>query len=193
MTALRLDIFTPLRLPLLVLAVTLGMSALLDYASGQFAGNMEAVQSRLQQDLHDVRLRQMQARNREASFRVDAETYGQLERRGLVGPEQRLAWVALVRRLSAAQGLSRSDFQLAAQRPYARLASDEGGSLRLSASRSSLTLEAAHEERILAFLDDLMAAAPGLLLLQGCQMEAARAASVLVTARCNLDWITLEP
>ena len=182
----------PLHLPLLVLLVTLAGAALLVFGASHFAGSMEDSQSRLEHDLNEARIRKMQARNREAGFRTDADTYHQLMLRGLRGPEQRLTWVDETGALARQFGLSRSDYQLAPQRPFAQVASDEGKVVRIHATRVTLSLDAPHEGRLLGFLQALDARIPGLLLARQCQFDSSGGDVPLVHASCSLDWLTLD-
>ncbi len=182
----------PLHVPLLVLLVTLACAALLDYATSRFLTDMEDSQSRLEHDVSETRIRKLQIRNREASFRADADAFRQLELRGIRGPEQRLAWVAITEALAREFRLSRSDYQLAAQRPFAQIATDEGKVVRLNASRVAVSLDAAHEGRLLGFLQGLDARVPGLLLARQCQFDSSGGDTPLVHANCSLDWVTMD-
>jgi hypothetical protein len=180
----------PLKFPAAVLTVTLALAAILLYGSGRFASAMEDAHSALEHQLTDANIRLQQLRNQEKSFRSDAEAFHKLELAGLKGPEQRLAWVDLLRSLPAETGVSRADYQLLPQRPFARLPTDSGGPLRLSATQINLQVEAAHEGRLLAFLDRLQSRTPGLLVTRSCQLEGTQGP---VRTSCTLDWITLDP
>jgi len=180
----------PLQLPALVLAGVLAAAAMLLYASGRFAGAMEDAHSTLERQLTDANIHLQRLRTQEASFRSDAEAYGHLAVQGLQGPEQRLAWVHLLQTLPAELGIARADYQLAAQRPFARLPTDGGGPLRLSSTAITLQVEAVHEGRLLNFLQQLQARTPGLLVMRSCQLEPQLGT---VHASCALDWITLDP
>jgi hypothetical protein len=184
------EILVPLKLPALVLASVIGLAILLLYASGRYSGAMEDAHSEVAGRLTDANIRLQRLHSQEASFRSDAEAFGRLEAQGVRGPEQRLRWIDLMRQLPAEAGVARASFQLAAQRPYARLPTDSGGPLRLSATAVSLQLEAVHEGRLLRFLDALQTRTPGLLVVRACQLEGG---SGPVRASCNLDWITLDP
>lgn len=184
------DILQPLKLPALVLAGVLAGAALLLYASGRFGSAMADAHSALEHQLTEANIRLQLLRSQEASFRSDAEAYGRLAAQGLQGPERRLEWLALMRSLPGESGLSRADFQLAAQRPFARLPTDGGRPLRLSATAVTLQMEAVHEGRLLDFLDRLRTRTPGLLVLRSCELESQAGP---VRANCSLDWITLDP
>jgi hypothetical protein len=177
----------------MVLGGALLAAALLLYASGRFSGAMEEAHSTLVHQITDVSIRLQRMRNREANFRSDAEAFQRLEVQGIKGPEQRLAWVHLMERLPRESGLLRSDYQLAAQRPYARIPADEGGVVRLSATQVSVQIDAAHEGRLVDFLDRLERGAPGLLVPRSCSFESASRSGGTVSARCLFDWMTLDP
>ena len=113
-----------------------------------------------------------------------------LEAHGIRGPEQRLRWVDLMRQLPGETGVDHVSFQLAPQRPFARLPTDSGGPLQLSASAVTLQAEGIHEGRLLRFLEALQARTPGLLVIRACELERTAGP---VHANCSLDWITLDP
>ena len=184
------DILIPLKLPALVLAGVIALAVLLLYASSRFSGSMQDAHSEVAGRLTDANIRLQRLHSQEASFRSDAEAFRRLEAQGVRGPEQRLRWVDLMQHLPEETGVGQASFQLAAQRPFARLPTDSGGPLQLSATAVSLQLEAAHEGRLLRFLEALQARTPGLLVVRACQLESG---SGPVRASCNLDWITLDP
>lgn len=186
----RTDALLPLQLPAMVLAGVLAAAAMLLYASGRFAGAMEDAHSTLSHQLTDANIRMQRLRVQEASFRSDAEAFERLAAQGLQGPEQRLRWVHLLQTLPSEAGVSRADYQLSAQRPFARLPTDGGRPLGLSSTGIALQIEAVHEGRLLQFLQQLQARTPGLLVTRSCQLES-RAGPV--RASCQLDWITLDP
>ena len=183
----------PLRLPMAVLAATVLFAALLLYLSGRFAGSMEDTHSEIERGVNDVRIRLLRMHNREANMRADSEAYQELAQHGLLGPERRLEWVRVMSALPQASGLTRSDYQISPQRPFARFASDEGHELKLSARRISLQISAVHEGRLLSFLNRLEASTPGLLLLRSCDFDSNAGTTDDVHAHCKLDWITLDP
>ena len=184
------DILVPLKLPALVLAGVIGLAILLLYASNRYEGAMEDAHSEVAGQLTDANIRLQRLHTQEASFRSDAEAFRRLEAQGVRGPEQRLRWVSLMQHLPDETGVAQLSFQLAAQRPFARLPTDSGGPLRLSATAVSLQLEAVHEGRLLRFLEMLQARTPGLLVVRACQLESSTGP---VRANCSLDWITLDP
>ena len=189
----RGEFLRPLQLPVLVVAATLTAALLLLFATGRYEGAMEEAHSALERESNDAGIRLIRARNRDASFRTDGEVYRRLERQGLKGPEQRLRWVTLMETLPGEARLGRSSYQLDAQRPYARIAGDEGGQLRFSATRVTLDLEAAHEGRLLDFLARLETRVPGLLVTRSCAFDANAPPLDQVRGHCVLDWITLDP
>lgn len=186
----RIEALSPLQLPVLVLIAVIAVATLLLYASGRFAGAMEDRHSELSHQLTDANVRLQRMRTHEASYRSDAEAYGSLAAHGLQGPEQRLAWVHLLQTLPAASGVQRADYQLSAQRPFARLPTDGGRPLQLSATTVNLQFEAVHEGRLLAFLQQLKERTPGMLVLRTCQLESQLGP---VHGSCSADWITLDP
>ena len=184
------DALRPLQLPALVLAGVLAGAAMLLYASGRFASAMEDAHSALDHQLTDANIHLQRLRSQEASFRSDAEAFSRLAAQGLQGPEQRLRWVKLLQTLPAELDVTRADYQLAAQRPFALLPTDGGAPLRLSSTGVTLQIEAAHEGRLIRLLQQLQTRTPGLLVLRSCQIDAQQGP---VRASCTLDWITLDP
>ncbi|MDE3012183.1 MAG: hypothetical protein KGI67_14965, partial [Pseudomonadota bacterium] len=136
----RADLLEPLKLPALVLAGVLLAAVLLLYGSGRFANAMADAHSELERRLTDANIHLQRLRGQHANLQTDAEAFARLAEHGLAGPEQRLALVHLMQVLPGETGVDQAAYQLAAQRAYARLPSDGGAPLNLSASAMTLQL-----------------------------------------------------
>jgi len=125
--------------------------------------------------------------------------YRELERRGLVGEEQRLSWVDALRTANADTQLYGIDFEVGPQQPYA-YASDLGaGSLSMQQSLMKLRLGLLYEDDLIRFFHRLAAQNVGTFAVNQCSLqrvgpeEFQPANQPMLKAECELAWITIPP
>ncbi|HUY03513.1 MAG TPA: hypothetical protein VMV33_09525 [Rhodocyclaceae bacterium] len=178
----------------LVLAVTLallGLSLMLVSLGLVQAARQSHDQALAQRQEAQRRLAEM--RDEEQAIGPRLARYGELQKRGYLGQEDRLSWVEQIRRIQAQRGLSALRFELAPQQPIDR--GDAG--IELLSSKMKLELQLLHEEDLLGFLADLRAAASAYTRLRSCRLERlpdgdrSEGATAQLVATCSIDWITV--
>lgn len=141
----------------------------------------------------DGRLRRV--RNEEDEIRRKAALFNQLQVRGLIGEEQRLAWIELLGELRTRHQLLELRYEFS---PQQAIEKDSVGTLGLYASRMKLQMRLLHEEDLTRLLDDLRQQAPALIQVKRCDMSRLPTSGGdvlqqgLLQADCLLDWLTLN-
>jgi hypothetical protein len=125
--------------------------------------------------------------------------YRELEKRGLVGEEQRLSWVDALRGANADMQLYGVDFEVGPQQPYAYAGDLGAASLSMQQSLMKLRLGLLYEDDLIRFFRRLAAANVGTFAVNQCNLqrvasEEFRAANQpMLKAECELAWITIPP
>ena len=188
----------PLRIALL--------AALLMIAAGSFGAylaftaerraRLELAAAQQTRDAIDGRLRRM--RGEETEIRQKAALFDALQARGVIGDEQRLEWVELIKAISERHHLLDLRYEIAAQQPLDGAVPTAGdAAYTFYASRMRIELELLHEEDLTRLLDDLRRQARALIRVRQCSVErlaadGKREDGAQLHASCLIDWITLR-
>jgi hypothetical protein len=126
--------------------------------------------------------------------------YRELERRGLVGEEQRLSWVDALRSANADTQLYGVDFEVGPQQPYAYAAEVNAGSLPMQQSLMKLKFGLLYEDDLIRFFRRLGAENVGVFSVNRCSLQRLAAAAPfqaanqpMLKAECEVAWITIPP
>lgn len=133
-----------------------------------------------------------QVRNEENEIKRKAATFNQLQARGLIGEEQRLDWIELLKSIHEQRRLIDLEYEIAPQRS---LDANPGSDLDFYASSMKLHLKLLHEEDLTRLLADLRNQAKALLQIRSCKVDrlANGSGQANLSADCEIDWITLRP
>jgi hypothetical protein len=117
-----------------------------------------------------------------------------LKSSGLVGPENRLAWIEAVKQSQASRGLPSVSYEIEPQQVLA-MESFSLGDYQLHGSRMKLQLGLLHEGDLFAFLGDLRRA--GSFSIQDCRIRRISVPAELplaprLQAECSLVWLSLS-
>lgn len=135
-----------------------------------------------------------QVRGEEAEIKQKSAVLSTLQARGVVGDEQRLEWVELLKSISERRRLIDLQYEIAPQRP---LAPATPGTFAFYASTMSVQLKLLHEEDLTRLLDDLRQQARALIDVKRCSVSrlpgaAERVGHAQLQADCQIDWVTLR-
>jgi hypothetical protein len=125
--------------------------------------------------------------------------YRELERRGLVGEEQRLSWVDALRGANADMQLYGVDFEVGPQQPYAYAGDLGAGSLSMQQSLMKLRLGLLYEDDLIRFFRRLAAENVGAFAVNQCSLQRTvgepfqAANQPMLKAECEVAWITIPP
>jgi hypothetical protein len=157
---------------------------------GQLATG-EATLASLEQESADF------AGRREAKRRF-AATFRNLERRGIVGRDQRLAWVQATRDAGETLQLPYLRYATGPQRAFTPAWLVPGESAAVQVSVMELQLGLVHELDLLRLLASLEQA-PGLLQVRSCSLErlgvdaTPEGGKANLTGTCALAWYSIPP
>ena len=124
--------------------------------------------------------------------------YRELQQRGFIGSENRVSWIDALRIADQETGRFGVQYQLSAQAPYKGPLSSEPIAQRLRQSTMEIRFGVVHEGQFLAFLRALDAQDAGMYSLRACTLEPRHSdkpqpRTQNLSARCEIDWITLLP
>ncbi len=136
-----------------------------------------------------------QVREEESEIKLKAALFSNLAARGVIGEEQRLDWVELLRDIRNNRRLLDIQYEFSPQQP---LGNGQGPwSFQVSSMR--LQLQLLHEEDLLNVLADLRNTAKALVLVRSCEVSRqphppgeSQGLHANLKAQCLLDWITLR-
>jgi hypothetical protein len=139
----------------------------------------------------DARLRRVN--DEEQEIKTKTALFQTLERRGIVGPEQRLNWVETINRTIARRKLFAITYEISPQQPLGTPVLP----YQFGASTMNFRLPLLHENDLTAFINDLRQEAPAIVHVERCRIERASAGgdssnSAGLLSDCVLTWITLQ-
>lgn len=138
--------------------------------------------------LKRIHLEEQEIRDKSAIFNL-------LQARGVIGNEQRLEWVELLKDIRDKRQLLEMQYEFSPQR---RLDPNPIGEFSFYASAMKLQLKLLHEEDLTRLLDDLRQQAKALIQVKQCSISrqpretSERGPAALLQAECQIDWITLR-
>ena len=152
-------------------------------------------QTTAQKERNDVDGRLKQVRSEEAEIKQKSTVFSRLQARGVIGEEQRLEWVELLKAIRDRRRLLDLQYEIAPQRT---LDAAPGSAFTFYASAMKIQLKLLHEEDLTRLLDDLRQQARALIQVKSCQVSrlprggADGASNAQLLADCQIDWITLR-
>lgn len=182
----------------LVLALCMMLAgALAIWASTRLAVDVQRAHADARSALADAQRSLSAARSEEAEIAAKIDRFRALVERGAVGPEQRLAWVELIRDVRERHRLGALDYEFSPQRPLdAGIVPPDADRLEIAGSALRIRLPLLHEAQLVNVLEDLGRNASALVRVRECTIarrDAAADAAGALQAECLLDWITFRP
>jgi len=145
-----------------------------------------------QKESDDIEGKLKRVRREEAEIKLKSTVFNALKARGVIGEEQRLDWVDLLRSIRDRHRLIDLRYEIAPQRP---LDAAPGSAFAFYASTMKVELKLLHEEDLTRLLDDLRQQARALILVRHCavsRLPRGGEGSAHLQAECQIDWITLR-
>lgn len=150
-----------------------------------------------ERDSTDGKLKRV--RQEENDIKQKSALFNTLQKRGVIGEEQRLEWVELLKRIRLQRQLLELQYEIAPQRPLEPL---PGSSYGFFASAMKVQLKLLHEEDLTRLLADLREQAGALIRVRNCKVArqpdvmADRQVQTSIRARleaeCLIDWVTVR-
>jgi hypothetical protein len=135
-------------------------------------------------------------RAEEAEIKQKSALYSNLRARGIIGEEQRLDWVELIKEIKESRKLLDVQYEFS---PQQALEAPALSGFSFKSSPMKLQMKLLHEGDLLNFISDLRKHAKAYVRVRSCnvvriQRAAAPAGdAALLLADCQLDWITILP
>jgi hypothetical protein len=136
-----------------------------------------------------------QVRNEEDEIKQKSAVFNALQTRGMIGEEQRLEWVELIKDIRDTRRLIDLQYEIAPQR---RIDADAAKGFAFYSSTMRLQLKLLHEEDLTRLIDDLRERARALIQVKSCDVSRLPQGAgdstpiAQLQADCLIDWITLR-
>jgi hypothetical protein len=194
---LSLDDISALRRPLLALALVIGAVAAGVSLAERSLKNIRSTLAQARTELAEAQKRVQRSGEERDTIQRYLGPYAELAQRGVLGEEQRLAWVDALRSANAETELYGIDYEVGVRQPYAY--PTEAGADGLSAQQSVMKLKFGllYEQDLLDFFSALARQQVGTFAVNQCVLkrlldENARPANTpTLRAECDLAWITI--
>lgn len=193
---LTLRDYAKLRTSLWAALLMLAVAAVALYFSygAKAAAQLARERAMAQRQEADGKLRQV--REEEIEIRQKSLLFTQLQERGIIGQEQRLEWVELLKEIRDQRRLIDLQYEIAPQR---LLEGKPTGSFSFHSSTMKLQLKLLHEEDLTRLIGDLRRQARALIRVGSCDLTRPPAAAAErgdgqanLLANCEIDWLTLQ-
>lgn len=147
-----------------------------------------------QKDRRVAAARFNQVETEKLEIRAFAPRFLALQRRGLIGEENRLAWIDAIRLSQRQRHLLPLSYEISAQQVLKVPLPLTMGQYQLRGSKMQLHMDLLHEMDLLNFFDDLRQS--GYFAVQDCALKRGGAATsagqnASLSADCSLLWLTL--
>jgi len=187
--------FPKLQISLLAMLVMVAIGAGAVLFSRDSVRQANSAFAAAQSDRNDIDGKLKRVRSEEHEIREKAALFNALKARGVIGEEQRLEWVELLKEIRERHRLIELRYEIAPQQPLEKTPT---GSLTLYASTMKLQLSLLHEEDLIRLLDDLRRQAHALVQTRRCDVSriphrgAENTLQGFLQAECLIDWVTLH-
>lgn len=185
-----------LRRPLVIFALAVLAASVLAGTTGWFRSGQEKVLEAARRKHDDTLLRLQSAEKELQDIRTYEPRFNQLVAAGMIGAENRLAWIEAVRQSQEGRGIPSVTWEIEPQQLIGLRVPLTLGDYQLRASRMMLHAALLHDMDLFYLLDDLRRA--GLYTVQDCVMKRTTVPEVAglaprLSADCTLAWISLGP
>lgn len=176
-----------------LLMLALGGPALYLMYDGYRLALRERAAAQSQRNEQSGKLQRARAEEHEIMEKISL--FQSLQQRGVIGPEQRLDWVELLRDIRDKRQLIELSYEIEPQRP---LDTPVDAGLAFKVSPMTVRLKLLHEEDLIRFLSDLHLRAGALTRIKGCKLTRQTPGDTQASVRgnllgeCRIDWITLQ-
>lgn len=187
--------FSKLQIPLLGLLIAIVLASTLVW------WNLSRIEQATQHNKaantskNQIEQRLRQVRTEEQELKEKAQIFQEMQRSGIAGEEKRLDWTEMLQRIQREMRLPGMNYELGAQIPLDAV-SNAAFSYYTSPMRIQLRL--LHEEDLLNFLARIQKEASALVLVRSCKLSplpsqnSERISLALLTAECDLQWVTVR-
>ena len=185
-----------LQISLLVCLLMIVMgAALVFFANGATrSAQRERVTAQAQRNDYVGKLQRVSSE--ESEIKEKSALFQRLQKRGIIGEEQRLDWVELIKEIRDTRKLLDLQYEFS---PQQSLEKGSAGGYAFKSSAMRLQMKLLHENDLLNFVNDLRSKAKAYVRVRSCNLTriprstAASGETALLGADCELEWITILP
>jgi len=188
--------FPKLRFSLMAAALMLAAGTVAVYLSHTNREAAQAARDAAIAERNEAEGKLQQVRQEEADIRQRSLVFKALEARGVIGDEQRLEWVELLKDLRGKYRLADLQYEIMPQR---QLEGNPAGGFIFYASPMKLHAKLLHEEDLTRLIGDLRRDARALIRVRICNLARLSAETeerskglANLSADCEIDWLTLR-
>ena len=195
--------FPNLRLSLLAaLAMTL-IGVAVGYAAFHWDQASQRDRAAAQAERNEIDGKLKRVSSEQSEIKEKSERFNALQARGVIGEEQRLEWVELLKDIRDRQRLLDLQYEFAPQRaldakPGTAPDVKPDGGFGFFASTMKVQIKLLHEEDLTRFLADLRQQAHALIQIKSCNVSRLphnandSGLSAQLLADCQIDWVTVR-
>ncbi len=124
--------------------------------------------------------------------------YVELLEQGIIGREQRLNWIEVLRSYGEETSLPMLNYKISTQNPYDFEYPLELGNFRIYSSNMTIDLKLLHEGDLLNLLDTIEKNSLGLNRVNSCELQRSQkqvlyeATKANIEASCEINWFTIK-
>ncbi|HYH40459.1 MAG TPA: hypothetical protein VD867_00630 [Burkholderiales bacterium] len=188
-----------LRIPVIVLVVTIVAALALAIVSGGVLESAERSLMQRESQLRQARLRIQNAGEEKEMIERYLGRYQQLAQAGFVGDEQRINWLDALRLANEEARIFGVEYDIGTQKPYVYAAEFNPGQLLLQESVMQLKFGLLHEEDLPRFFSALSRHGGSYFTVDQCTIrrlrvgELERASQPNLSSDCEVRWLTVRP
>lgn len=187
-----------MRRGIVTLSVCVVASALLVGGSWFSLNERADALAKAEQSLRDAQARRDKAERAQLVVQNDLPQFLKLEQQGVIGTEQRLAWLQALVQAGEQLRLPAMQYRVDAQEPFTPDYINFGGNYEVRRSDMTVSLQGFHEMDLLNVIASMEQRAPGLFQVAECEalrlQQGVRLDAELpnVSAECRLRWFTIS-
>lgn len=176
-----------------VLMIALGAAAV--FFAAEATRSAAFVRTNAQSEWSEFDGKLKRVRSEEKEIKQKAAVFNTLQARGMIGEEQRLEWVELLKDIRETRRLIDLQYEIAPQR---QLDAGPSDGFAFYSSTMRLQLKLLHEEDLTRLIGDLRQRARALIQAKRCDISrlpqgaGLESTSAQLQADCLIDWITLR-
>ena len=183
---------------MIIFTVTLLISGGLIYGSYYFKNQMGLEFRRTNSAFRSISNRYLAVDQEERLIRDYLPKFVDLFQSGIIGNEQRLNWIEVLREIGDEIRLPTLSYRIDSQQEYTPDFELDLGQYTLFSSSMTLTMQLLHEGDLFKILDKLEQDAKGTFSLKSCSIKSSASEISLnpmaanVAAECELQWFTIR-
>lgn len=183
---------------IIIFTLSILISGSLVYGAHYFQKKMLQEYNRANAEFQSISSRYLAVDEEEKLIKSYLPDFVKLLENGIIGDEQRLNWIEVLRSIGDELNLPSLSYQIESQQDYTPSFPLNLGKFKLSSSKMVLTMQLLHEGDMFRILERLDDEAKGSYSISSCAIGQAMAEisddpdSTNISARCEILWFTIK-